>query len=59
MKVGDKVKIKDEVELPEWVKNLVLSKPNGIIHKVYSDKCDVRTSHGLWLIDKKFLEVKK
>lgn len=61
MKVGDNIVIKaiesDLEYIPQWIRGTILNNPTGIIHKIHGGLCDVRTCHGLWLIDRKLLEV--
>lgn len=61
MKKDDSVIITaDENDLnyiPAYNRTEIKLKPKGIIYHVYKDGCDVRTSSGIWYIDKKYLEV--
>ena len=57
MRTEQKVKIINLENLPEWVRPIIKENPHGIIHRVYSDKCDVRTGRGMWIIEKKNLEL--
>jgi hypothetical protein len=57
MKPEQKVKIINLENLPEWVRPIIKENPRGIIRSVFSDRCDVRTARGMWIIEKKNLEM--
>lgn len=60
MKVNDEIIVTaDENGLSyihDYNRHEILANPKGVIYHVYKDGCDVRTSSGIWYIDKKYLK---
>jgi len=61
VKKDDKVKISitedDHFNIPTYNLIQIGEKPDGIIHRVHTKGCEVRTCSGIWFFNKEQLEV--
>lgn len=61
MKKNDRVLFTGEYDdlkgVPHYNREQILEDRRGIIYRVHATDCEVRTSLGIWYIDKNLLEV--